>query len=304
MVIVAGPTASGKSAAALRIAEVFGGTVINADSMQVYAGLPVLTAQPSAADLARVPHRLYGVRDPAAPWSVADWRTAAVAEIRACHAAGRLPVVTGGTGLYLEALRHGLSPVPPVPDAVRAAARALQAEIGTAALHARLAAADPDGAARLRPSDPQRVVRAWEVLQATGRPLRSWQAMREATEVGWHFAQIVMLPPRAVLYPACDARFSAMLAQGALAEVAALAALRLDPALPAMKAVGVPELLAHLAGTATLDEAAARARQATRRYAKRQYTWFRHRMPEAHRLDAQYSESLEAEIFTIIRHCC
>jgi len=301
VIVIAGPTASGKSALALRVAEAFGGTVINADSMQVYAGLPIVTAQPSPEDQARAPHRLYGFRDPAEPCSAADWRALAVGEIAACHAAGRLPVVVGGTGLYLHTLRHGLSPVPPVPEAVRAEARALLAEIGSAALHARLAERDPAGAERLRPSDPQRVVRAWEVLEATGRPLADWQAMPGSVEPGRRFLELLLLPPRETLYPACDRRFAAMLATGALAEVEALLRRGLDPTLPAMKAVGVPELAGLLAGSLTLEQATAAAQQATRRYAKRQFTWFRHRMPEARRFDAQFSESIEPEIFAIIR---
>jgi tRNA dimethylallyltransferase len=210
-------------------------------------------------------------------------------------------VVVGGTGLYLHALRHGLSPVPPVPDAVRAAARTLLAAIGSAALHARLAEHDPAGAERLRPSDPQRVVRAWEVLEATGRPLADWQAMPGTVEPGRRFLELLLLPPRETLYPACDRRFAAMLAAGALTEVEALLRRGLDPALPAMKAVGVPELAGLLRDDLSMTEATERAQRATRRYAKRQFTWFRHRMPGARRFDAQFSESLEPEIFAIIR---
>ncbi len=300
--MVAGPTASGKSALALRIAEELDGTVINADSMQIYAGIPVLTAQPGPEDVARAPHRLYGVRDPAQACSVAEWRQLTLSEIAACHAEGRLPVLAGGTGLYLHALRYGLSPIPEVPEATRAAARALHAQIGGAALHERLRDRDPQTAARVRASDPQRLIRAWEVLEATGRPLIDWQAEAPKGTAHLRFAEVLLLPPREVLYPACDARFLKMLQAGALEEVAKLRSRRLDPSLPAMKAVGVPELSAMLDGKVSQEEAVARAQQSTRRYAKRQYTWFRHRMPDAWKHDAQFSERMTPEILKKIRH--
>ena len=301
VVVVAGPTASGKSALALRIAEELDGTVINADSMQIYAGIAVLTAQPGTEDLARAPHRLYGVRDPVHACSVAEWRELALNEIAACHAEGRLPVLTGGTGLYLHALRYGLSPIPEIPEATRAAARALHAEIGGAALHDRLRERDPQTAARIRASDPQRLIRAWEVLEATGRPLVEWQAEAPKGAVDLRFAEVLLLPPRDLLYPACDTRFLKMLDAGALEEVAKLFSRQLDPALPAMKAVGVPELSALLDGKMSREEAVTRAQQSTRRYAKRQYTWFRHRMPEALRSDAQFSERMLPQILHKIR---
>lgn len=309
VVIVAGATASGKSALALALAEAFDGVVINADSMQIYRELEVLTARPGAAETARAPHRLYGVLSGAERCSAGRWRALALTEIAACHAAGRLPLLVGGTGLYLRALERGLAPVPEVSAAQRAAAVALHREIGGTALHARLEARDPATAARLRPSDTQRLIRAWEVLEASGRPLADWQADGPAAggDVAppYRFLRIVCLPPRPALYAACDARFRAMLERGALEEVRALLRLKLDPALPVTKAVGVRELARHLAGELTLEAAVAAAQQATRRYAKRQTTWLRTQVfaadPEAVLVSEKFSESLRAEIFPKIR---
>lgn len=300
-VILAGPTASGKSGLALRLAEEFGGVVINADSMQVYGVLRVLTARPGPEDEARAPHRLYGILPPSELCSAGRWRALAVAECQAAWAAGKLPVVVGGTGLYLRSLSQGLSPIPDIPDAVRAAARALFAELGNDAFHARLAERDPAMAARLHPGNSQRLTRAWEVLEATGRSLADWQAEPAADRVDAEFATLLIAPPRDELYRSCDRRFRAMIGQGALDEVRALTALDLDPALPAMKALGVPELAAHLRGELPLDEAVARAQQATRNYAKRQLTWFRHQLAAYHTLPAQFSERFSDEIFSIIR---
>ena len=302
ILIVAGPTASGKSALALAIAESCGGTVINADSMQVYRDLRVLTARPGAAAEARAPHRLYGVIDAAEACSAGRWRALALAEIAAARAAGRLPVLVGGTGLYLHALVHGLAPIPPVPAAVRADARALHAELGGPAFHARLAARDPESAARLHAEDAQRLVRAWEVLAATGRTLGDWQRTPASGEVG-AVSAVLLLPPRAALYAAIDARFTAMMDDGAVDEVRALLARNLPAELPAMKAVGVREIAALLAGRATREEAIAAVQQATRHYAKRQITWLRHRMAGLRllSLDAQYSERFLPEIFAFIR---
>ncbi|MSP67601.1 MAG: tRNA (adenosine(37)-N6)-dimethylallyltransferase MiaA [Alphaproteobacteria bacterium] len=276
LLLIAGPTASGKSGLALTLAERLRGTVINADSMQVYRELRVLTARPSTADLERAPHALYGVQSVAEPSSAGRWRGLAVAAIAAARAGMRVPIVVGGTGLYLRALMGGLAPVPVVPAAIRAAARAHIAELGAAAFHAALVARDPTAAA-LRASDRQRVVRAWEVLEATGRPLSAWQAdpSTQAAPPPPHVS-VLLLPPRAQVYAACAARFDAMLAAGALEEARQIAALGRDPALPAMRALGLRPLLAHLAGALTLDEAIARAKTETRQYAKRQYTWFRH----------------------------
>jgi tRNA dimethylallyltransferase len=301
VVVIGGPTASGKSGLALALAEAFAGTVVNADSMQVYRELRVLSARPGPEACARVPHRLYGVQPAAEPCSAALWRTLAVAEIAAAEAADRLPVVVGGTGLYLAALIDGLAPVPEIPAAVRAEARALHARLGGAAFHAALRERDPGAAARLHAGDSQRLVRAYEVVLATGRPLAKWQADGHDAAAAGAYLPIVLAPPRADLYAACDARFLAMVAGGALDEVAALLALGLDPRLPAMKAVGVPELSAHLRGELALAEAVRRAQQATRRYAKRQTTWFRHQLAAAHVFHAQFSQSLLPEIFSIVR---
>jgi len=308
VVVVAGPTASGKSRLALDLAEACDGVVINADSMQIYRELAILTARPKAADLARAPHRLYGVLPGRERCSAGRWRALAVAEIEACHAAGTLPIVTGGTGLYLRALEKGLAAVPAVPAETRAAAEARHAELGGAAFHAALAARDPAMAARLRPSDRQRLIRAWEVIQATGRSLADWQRAGTGDSNGpapYRFLTLVCLPPRADVYAACDARVHAMIAAGALAEVRALLALNLDSALPVMKALGVAALSRHLAGSLSLEAAVAAMQQQTRNYAKRQMTWLRTQLvpahPEARVLTAQYSESLRAEIFTNIR---
>jgi tRNA dimethylallyltransferase len=291
--IVAGPTTSGKSALALAVAEMLRATVINADSMQLYAGLAVITAQPTPAEEARVPHRLYGVRDPAEAASVAWWRDQALAAMAAARAAGRLPILCGGTGLYFKALTEGIATIPPIPEAARAEARGLLAAEGPAALHARLAAVDPESAARLRPSDSQRLARAFEVWRATGRGIAAWQAEAGAPPAPWRFAVMLLDPPREALRAAIAARWHAMLDQGALAEVAGLVARGLDPALPAMRAHGVPELAAHLAGGMTLEAASARAILNTGQYTKRQATWFRHQGLAAagptHRINARFA---------------
>jgi tRNA dimethylallyltransferase len=305
LIIVAGPTASGKSALALALAEEFRGTVINADSMQVYRDLAVLTAQPGAAERARAPHRLYGVIDAGEPCSAGRWRALAIAEIERAHGEGRVPIVVGGTGFYLRALVDGLAPVPPVPAATRAEARALHQRLGGPAFRDALAALDPEAAGRLAASDAQRLIRAYEVATATGQPLAAWQR-RQGPAPDLTAAAIILLPPRPALFAACDARLLAMMQAGALAEVEALLHRRLAPVLPAMKAVGVPELGALLDGRLTRDQAVAAAQQATRRYAKRQYTWFRRQLLETGRLRKmviaeQFSESLSPEIFSFIR---
>lgn len=302
LIVVAGPTASGKSACALDIARAFDGVVINADSMQVYRELRVLTARPSAEDEAAAPHRLYGVLPGAEVCSAGRWAELAAAEVRAAWAAGRLPILCGGTGLYIHALTVGLSPVPPVPDDVRAHARADMAALGNAAFHARLAAADPAMGARLNVGDTQRTIRAWEVLQATGRSLADWQAEAPVRLVDAATMTLLLAPPRDVLYGRCDARFDAMLDAGALDEVRALDALGLPDHAPVMKVLGVPELRAVVRGAMDLDSAAAKARQVTRNFAKRQGTWFRGQLRADVTLDAQYSESLRDEIFSKVRH--
>ncbi len=257
LILIGGPTASGKSALALALAEAFDGTVINADSMQVYRDLRLLTSRPEPADEARAPHRLYGVLDAADPCSAARWATLAEAEIVAAAAQRRLPILVGGTGLYFRALLDGLAAVPPIPADIRAEARRLHRVLGGAGLRAALAARDPVGASRLAPGDTQRLIRAYEVVAATGRPLPIGRGRRPTVPRYSQVAKLILLPPREQLYAACDARFAAMVASGALDEVRALLARRLDPGLPAMKAVGVPELARHLAGEIGLDEAVA-----------------------------------------------
>lgn len=274
--LVAGPTASGKSALALALAERFGGTVINADSMQVYAELRVLTARPTREEEARVPHALYGVRPAAEAGSVAWWRDAALTAMQAARDAGRLPILCGGTGLYFAALTDGLAAIPPIPDAARAEARERLATEGPAALHAALALLDGATAARLKPHDSQRIARAWEVAIGTGKPLSAWIAEGGTGAAPYRFAAILLDPPRDALRAAIATRWAAMLEGGAMEEARALGALGLDPSLPAMRAHGVPELLAWQAGRMSLEAASARAILNTGQYTKRQATWFRH----------------------------
>jgi tRNA dimethylallyltransferase len=278
-VLIAGPTASGKSALALELANLTGGVIVNADSMQVYRDLRILTARPSLADEAAAEHRLYGVVDGAENRSAGRYVDAVKTELAGIRAGGRLPIFVGGTGLYFKALETGLSQVPAIPEALRLAERQACAGVPTDALHARLAGLDPDGAARLRPSDRLRVMRALEVLAATGRPLASFHdAVEPGPLAGLRLAKVFLAPERTELHARIDARFRGMIAEGALDEVAALAARRLDPMLPLMRAHGAPALMAHLHGTMTLDEAIARGQADTRAYVKRQFTWFRHQM--------------------------
>ncbi|MCH7929536.1 MAG: tRNA (adenosine(37)-N6)-dimethylallyltransferase MiaA [Proteobacteria bacterium] len=263
VVLVAGPTASGKSALALVLAEALGGVVINADSMQVYRELSILTARPGAAEEACAPHRLYGVMPAAKACSAARWRAMAVAEVAAARDAARLPILVGGTGLYFRALTQGLAPVPRIPADVRAAARDRHARLGGAAFHAELAERDPATARRLAPGDTQRLIRAWEVIEATGIALAEWQRRPPPGEgLSGPILSLVLAPPRAGLYAACDARFAAMVERGAL----------------------------------SLDDAIVAAQKATRNYAKRQLTWFRRQMTGARVYETKYSDRLAARI--------
>ena len=289
VIVIAGPTASGKSALAVELAAAFGGTVINADSLQVYRDLPILSAQPDAAAKARAPHRLYGYLDAAERGSAGQWRELALAEIGAAYRAGGLPFVVGGTGLYLRALQYGLAAIPAIPPAIRAEAEELHQALGTDAFREHLAKLDPVAATRL--GDRQRQLRAYEVVRATGVPIGQWQKGR-ADPAPYRFATILLLPPRSALYAACDGRLLAMIAAGGLDEARALAARDLSAELPAMKALGIPELLRHLRGEIALDAALAAAKQATRHYAKRQITWFRHQATPDLVLGEQFSESL------------
>ena len=304
--VIAGPTASGKSALALRLAEEVDGVLINADSMQVYRELRILTARPSDGDLRRAPHRLYGVLAGDQPCSAGRWRGMAVEEIRNALASRKLPIVVGGTGLYLKALMEGLARVPLVSAEIREEVSALYDRLGGEAFSEALATHDPESATRLHPNDRQRLIRAWEVVQATGRPLPAWQ--REPAgedELPCGFQTLTILPDRAFLYHCCDARFATMIEDGALDEVRALMELGYASRLPVMKSLGVAELSAYLRGEVSLVEATKVAQMKTRRYAKRQLTWLRHQMPSNDRnafvISVKHSESIDAKLFNKIR---
>jgi len=300
ILIVGGPTASGKSALALDLALRLRGMVINADSMQVYKELRILSARPTPADEERVPHRLYGTLPARERCSAGRWCDLALAEIAGARAKQLLPILVGGTGLYFRSLLRGLAPIPPVPQGIRDTAVELHTEVGAAEFHRLLAVRDPDSAARIHPANTQRVLRAYEVFEATGKSLGDWQneAAGEAGYAGKVVA-LVLEPPREVLYAACDARSKLMAAAGGIEEVAALLTLEIDPALPIMKALGVREFAALLAGDAKRDEAIKNLRRATRNYAKRQATWFRHQMAGAKRVSARYDGAQDENIMEI-----
>lgn len=275
MALIAGPTASGKSALALRLAEITGGIIINADASQVYKDLQVVSARPSPEEELRAPHRLFGHLDGATACSAAQWAAEAKAEIAAAHTQARLPILVGGTGLYLRTLLDGIAPVPEIDPAIRAEVRALP----VAEARQCLLAEDPEAAARLDAKDSTRIARALEVVRSTGRPIRDWQAdLVGGIGQQTRLVPAVLLPPRAWLYDRCDRRFEAMLDQGG-PEVAALMSRNLDPDLPVMRAIGVPDIAAFLSGALSRDAAIARGQIATRQYAKRQYTWFRNQPP-------------------------
>jgi tRNA dimethylallyltransferase len=277
--LIAGPTASGKSALAVRIADERGGIIANADSMQVYRELRILTARPSEAEEAAVPHRLYGFREAGEPYSVAEWLKDVAPLIASARQGGPPLVIAGGTGLYFKALLEGLSPVPKIPVDIRGRWRAEAAAKSSAELHRILSRRDPAMAARLQPSDPQRIVRALEVLEATGRSLLDWQQIQGEPLLGRAEAELLFVsPPREVLYSRCDARLEAMIAAGALDEVRRLTALKLGPHLPVMRALGVRPLMAHLGGVLSLEAALVSAKTETRQYSKRQLTWARSNM--------------------------
>jgi tRNA dimethylallyltransferase len=280
-VLIAGPTASGKSALALGLAQKTGGVIINADSMQVYRDLRIITARPTPEEEALVPHRLYGHVDAGANFSAGSWVADAAAALAEARAQNRLPIFVGGSGLYFKALTRGLSAVPPIPPEIRERVRARLERYGVEALHAELKQGDPASAERLKPRDRTRIARALEVVEATGRSLTDWHrdGLPALLPPGT-FSALFLSPDRDQLYVRIDARFDAMLKAGALEEVERLAARRLDPLLPAMKAHGVPALIRHLKGEITLDEAATIGCADTRHYAKRQFTWFRHQLPE------------------------
>jgi tRNA dimethylallyltransferase len=280
-VLIAGPTASGKSALALELAHATGGVIVNADSMQVYRDLRVLTARPAPGEEAQVPHRLYGHVDAAVNFSAGGWVADAAKVLAEARVQNRLPIFAGGSGLYFKALTRGLSAVPPIPPDVREDVRARLQRDGVEALHSTLTQRDPASAERLKPRDRTRIARALEVVEATGRSLTDWHrdGLPPLLPPGT-FTAVFLSPERDELYTRIDARFDAMLQAGALDEVAALALRKLDPLLPAMKAHGVPALIRHIAGEITLEEAAVIGRADTRHYAKRQFTWFRHQLPE------------------------
>jgi len=274
--LIAGPTASGKSALALALAESTGGVIVNADSAQIYRDLPILSAAPTAQERARADHRLYGVRDASCPCSAADWAELAKAEIADVHASDRLPILVGGTGLYLRTLLEGIAPVPPIEPGVRERLRGQTVEENRSELE-RL---DPAAAARLHRGDATRVARALEVVLSTGRTLADWQVRLEGGIGGRVSVKpLVLLPPRDWLYERCDSRFETMVADGAVDEVKALLDCKLDPSLPAMRSIGVREIAAFLDGEIDRETMISRGQQATRNYAKRQYTWFAHQPP-------------------------
>jgi tRNA dimethylallyltransferase len=279
--LIAGPTASGKSALALALAEKLHGTIINEDSMQVYRDLRIMTARPTPEQEACVPHLLYGEVDAAENYSVGRWYADARAAIARALAAGRMPILVGGTGLYFKVLTHGLAAIPPIPATIREAVRARLETEGPLQLHGELTRLDPASGARIKAQDRPRIARALEVLEATGRALSDWHhvgmpALLDPTEA----IKVFLVVAREELYRRIDARFTAMLAAGALAEVRALDARSLDPLLPAMRAHGVPWLRRHLQGEISLEAAVAGGQRDTRQYAKRQHTWFRHQLPD------------------------
>lgn len=280
--LIAGPTASGKSDLAVRLALALknagkGAVIVNADSAQVYADLQVLSARPTPADMRGVPHRLFGAWDGAQACSAADWANAARRELRNAHAAGVVPILVGGTGLYIRTLLEGIAPIPAIDEDIRNQVRAME----TGALHAALQREDPHAAKALQPGDSQRMARALEVVRSTGRPLSEWQR-HKVGGIGESItlAPLVLLPKREWLYERCDRRFATMMDLGAVAEVEKLLARDLPEDLPVMRAIGVPQIAAYLRGTLSREEAIARAQQVTRNYAKRQYTWLRHQPPQ------------------------
>ena len=301
VVVIAGPTASGESALALGLAEELGGTLINADSQQRYRDLPILTARPTPEEMTRAPHRLFGEMAPLESGTAGEWALTAATEIRAAFAEQRLPIIVGGTGLYLRALMQGLAEIPDVPADVRAATRKRLDDIGNAAFHAQLAVRDPVIAARLAPGDAQRMLRAWEVVEATGTPLSEWQQSTTTPPVAARFVKVLLMPTRADLNAACDARFDAMMARGAVHEVETLLGSGVPRTAPVMRALGAGDLATYLAGEVELSTATAAAKLVTRRYVKSQTTWFNHQFIADLTIDRKFSESFKDEIFPKIR---
>ena len=297
--LIAGPTASGKSALALKLAQHLGGEVINADASQLYADLSVLTARPSPSDLQQAPHRLYGVADGTDAWSVGRWLRAVLPILEELRRAGRCAIVTGGTGLYFNALTRGLAEAPDLSAEARLAVQARYERDGEAAFRAILRGLDPVAEGRIAPRDRQRLVRALAVAEMTGRALTDWQADTRPALAPGQWRGVVLDPPRPAVYARCDARVEQMIRDGALDEVARLAARELDPGLPAMKAVGYRWLAAHLDGELALEQAVAATAQDTRRYAKRQMTWFRNQAPDWARIDEMDARSQAEQLFAL-----
>jgi len=292
IILIAGPTASGKSALALALAEELGGEIINADSMQVYRDLRIITARPTPHEERRVPHQLYGHVDAAENYSVGRWCGEAAAALATVKRENRIAVIVGGTGLYFNALTRGLAAVPPIPAKIREEVRTRLATEGVAALHTELTALDPAAAARLNPDDRARITRALEVALATGRSLMDWHEENKPAIVDLAgVAKVFLTPNRDELSRRIDARFDAMMASGALDEVRALAARKLNPSLPAMKAHGVPWLIRHLAGEIALADAVEHAKLETRQYTKRQATWFRNQLPQFEWVAPEHAQS-------------
>ncbi|MEO0880252.1 MAG: tRNA (adenosine(37)-N6)-dimethylallyltransferase MiaA [Pseudomonadota bacterium] len=279
IVLIAGPTASGKSALAVALARAIGADVINADAIQVYEDLEILSARPSAAEMGGVRHHLFGVLGAGERCSAGRWAAMAADALGAIAAEGRAAIFVGGTGLYFRVLTEGLSEIPPIPDDVRDAARARRAALGAAAFHKEVTAGDP-AMARLDPADTHRNLRAWEVLTATGRPLSDFQSQKGAPLTPAPAARVILAPDRAALYARCEARFDAMMAAGALDEAARLKARGVEADMPVMKALGLAELIRHLNGSMSLEAAIEEAKRNTRRFAKRQLTWFRNQTPD------------------------
>ena len=301
-ILIAGPTASGKSALALAIAERIGGVIINADSMQVYRELRILSARPTPEEEKRVPHRLYGFVPPSEAYSAGRFVRDAAAAIAAARSEGRRPIIVGGTGLYFKALLEGLSPIPPIDDAIREHWRVEAARRGAAALHRELAQRDATMAARLAPADTQRVVRALEVLEQTGRSLAEWQMDRSPPVLDEaETVELLLNLDRSELHARADARFERMMAEGALEEAKALAGLGIDPTLPAMRAIGVRPLIAAVERKCSLEEAVGAAKLETRHYVKRQETWFKRQIVSWRHIDTQFMERNMAEIFAFIQ---
>lgn len=303
VLVIGGPTATGKSALAVALAERLDGEVINGDSMQVYRGLPILTAQPDAATRARAPHRLYGVLGLEERCSAGRWQSMALTAIGEARAAGRVPIVVGGTGLYLRALMGGLADIPDIPAELRAEIALQLDEMGAPAFHAAFARQDPEMAARLMPTDRQRLIRAAEVLAATGRSLADWQRETRPALAGGMpltFRTVLVNPPREAVYAACDARFALMVARGALDEAREAAERGLSDSLPGMRALGLRELMAHVRAECGLDEAISRAQGATRHYAKRQVTWFSRQFITDYTITEKLSESTIQNFIPIV----